>query len=83
MRDDEPGEPDAPRPAHDAPPRDSLDSVLHHVFAAALDLTSALQYVDDERGVAQIRAAVDLLDEATRKIRAHSLHCDPGLTDPA
>lgn len=64
MQDDDPGE-------HGR--SDALDDALHQIFAAALDLTNALPYVEDQRAAARIRAAVDLLDGATRDLRTYAL----------
>lgn len=79
MRDDEPEERGGPRRVDDRDVRtDSLDMVLHRIFGAALDLTTALQYVEDWRAATHIRAAVELLDQTTRDIRLHSLEHHSG-----
>lgn len=69
---DESGEQDRPR---------VLDDGLQRIFAAALDLSAALQHVDDERAATRIRAALDLLDQAARDLRRHALDRGP-VADP-
>ena len=69
MADDEPGGRDR---------TDALDDALHRIFAAALDLRAASRYVDDRRAAVHIRAAVDLLDAATRDLRIGALDRSPG-----
>lgn len=79
MRDDEPEERDGLRRVDDRVTRtDSLEMVLHRIFGAALGLTAALQYVEDQRAATRIRAAVELLDQATREVRSHSLEHHSG-----
>lgn len=73
VRDDEPGEQGRSR---------ALDDGLHRIFAAALDLRAALRYVDDERAAAHTRAALDLLDQATRDLRRYALERGPATSEP-